>query len=753
MALRDKVRIESDQTVTGQTLERMGLTHADPLTFVASDARAFARTLANKPVKIQFLTKKDFAGATDGKTIWIDGNIAQDESMPLTERADIVKGALLDELGHILWTKHTPTQCVAMYANRRDSSLPYVPNLAMGVVNLVEDHYIVRRLLRQFPGFKKTHFATLNHYINTKERIAQYHAEIVTQGVPTLESVTAMLIIMVKGSIRLDGADGLNAIADKFELVHKMHKHESRVDLAIDITNQLLATYMSDPKSTAENVEQDQDDQDQNDDPTDAQDQPQPQDLPQPMDDEDETAEPMPMGDDDEDELDDADQGDDPIEADNSDSTPDLRDEFGGEDEDEDWDDDWDEDDSDVDENDEDLDEVEDWDDDDDDEDDIEQIDADGDLDDEDLELTDEPGDPSAVENTGADESGDGDEESEEDIIEADVKDTPNTSADQGDGSQDTYEPTFNDIEDQDADLDEILVNGGMGETTAMDEVDHTRETDTTDQVKVEYDKIAGSHMRVTYNPNPVNRKTKSMPKWDRQVALQLSKRLKLTATDEGGWTHGYRSGRILPRDIVKVARGSRTPASRFNSRQMPNLAVAILQDASGSINKTDHSMICRLCDIVIEGMDKANKGLKVWHMAYEGRNITVTKEPGKVRKVSSRQASDPGGGTPTVEAILKATELMELADPTARKMIIVITDGSPNSVKDVSGAYVNGNAAIHTFAQENRQVELMQVLVNAWTGADITHTIKVDSLNETSIVRLVTTLNAAIKATRRQRD
>lgn len=747
MALREKVRLEKDSTVTSQTLGRSGVDFVDPLDFVASDARAFVRTISDKALKIQFLTRQDFAGSTDGKTIWMDGNLAQNEEIPLTLRADIIKGALLDELGHTLWTKYTPSQCLVMYYQRHDQNLPVVPNLAKGMINLVEDHYIVRRLLRKYPGFSQTHFTTVNYYINAKERIAQYKAEIAEQGVPSLKSVVAILIIMVKGSMRLQGADGLNELADAFERVHKMHKHEERIELAIEITDRLVALYHNEPEQTVEDEpEAEQATDEQEPEPT------------QELTNDDESTD----WNDDDDDDEGQDEGQVPTMPEDGDEPMpqqvDMRDEFGGEDEDEDSpdsdeDEDYDEiDDEGWEDEDEDYDD-EDWDED---ESDNEPLSIDGD-DNTDLDMTDGDGDPSATEASDSDE--DLDDEDEDGDLD-DGSDTTGhefnedaTQANEGDGeAKDTYQPTYQDIEDEAADLDEVLINGGLGETTAMDEVDTTRTDDSPEAAVVSREKIMGSMMHVTYNPNPVNAKSDSMPKWDRQVALQLSKRLKLTAMDEGGWTHGYRSGKILPRDVVKVARGDRFPASRFNSRQMPNLNVAILQDASGSIDDHTHAINCRLCDIMIEGLDRANQGLKVWHMAYEGKDIIVSKEPGKVRKVSSRQASNPGGGTPTVETIMKAYELMERADPTARKMIIIITDGQPNNIATESGEWMRGNDAIHKFNQEQRGVELMQILVNSWQGADIQHTVKVSSLDESTIVRLVGTLNAAIKATRRQR-
>lgn len=763
--IRDKVSIEEDSSITGSILRRQQVHFVDPLTFIGQDTRAFIRTLVSRPLKVQFKTHQDaWVGATDGKTIWLDGNIAQDESIPLPQRADIIKGICLDEAGHCLWTTLTKAQCVRYYERHMNPALPYAPKAFAGIVNLLEDHYNVSRLLRKFPGFVQLHFATVSHYFNVEERIAQYRSEIAEQGVPKFKSVVAMLVICVKGHIRLKGADGLNRMADRFDEVHTLNKHEDRVALALEIFEELVQEYVTNPKDMAEDTSQPQEQEQE-------QEQPQAQAQAQENESESESeSEPSPQGMEDLDNESDEAENDSPsFEEMPEQPLGDEADEegFGGEDEDEDWDEDEDE--SDEDESDEDSEndlswgEDEDGDDWDEDEgieggeEDSETTSFDSDEDSESDESSELENDPSASESgEGEDESDEGEEvdesgSGEENDVSSDAEKGESVGANDSE-----YKPTYKDIEDEDYDLDALTQNAGVGDVTAMNDADPIREDDSPEQEIRLKERILGSDVTVVRNPDPVNSKGKTMPKWDRQVANQMKAKLQLTGTDEGGWTHGYRSGQILPRDVVKVAMGSRTPASRYNSRTMPHLSVALVQDASGSISDEDHAVICRICDIVIDAMEKANKGLKVWHMAYKGSwrtELIVSKEPGKVRKVSSRQASNPGGGTPTVEAITKVTQMMNEADATARKLIVLLTDGGPNNVTLPNGESVRGNTAIHAFNQENRDVEVMQILINSNSGADVQHTVKIKTLDDSTIARLVATLNAAIKTTRRQRQ
>ena len=254
-----KVDLSKENSITAQTLARAGIQFVDPLDFVGQDAKAFMKTLVSKQIFIQFLTDADFVAQTDSKShVWMDGNIAQDENLPLTQRADIIKGVLLDEMGHILYSKVHKNERIWHYDRVRNPQLPRMGRIFKSMESLLEDHYIVRRLIRKFPGFQATHFEAVKYYLNFEEIFGNYEAEVAAKGYPKIKTAIGLLIYMVKGDYRIPGASYLNQVADKFDEVLKMRKHEDRLDLAVEITELFGTLYTEDASKFAPEVEEEE---------------------------------------------------------------------------------------------------------------------------------------------------------------------------------------------------------------------------------------------------------------------------------------------------------------------------------------------------------------------------------------------------------------------------------------------------------------------------------------------------------------
>lgn len=669
-----------DGTLTSRTLSRMGLDRVDPMTFIHSDAVTFLRMLTNQPIPVRFLIEEDFAGRTNLEVVWLDGNLAKDGSLPIAQRADLSKGILLDEAGHILYSKIKPSERENYYRKEKAIDTPVVPALFCTVSNLLEDHYNVRRLLRHYPGFTPLHYKVVEHYMDPAERVAKYKQARAEGKAPKLETLMVTLIVAVKGDVRLAGDALLNDLADQFDKVHNTTTERDRVDLAVRITDAIALMYLDELWQE----------------PSQGQQPPSPQpsgegqgqaagDRPDANDAPDAGGEPN---------TDAEGNADGDVDSDADGDEPDTDADAGG---------------------------------------DAEQ--TVGDL----VDAEDETGEGNA--DADADSEGDG-EDAVDDSIESSDADTS------GAGEYRDRQDRAQDLEEQAAELDQddTLSNAGVPEIQPTDD-DPTREQEPVETVE-KFD-IYGQPVNLVRNPDPSStwmRQYKADKRQDALQARQLARRLRLRMEDSGGYTHGYRSGTILPRDVVKVARGSRTPASRYESNEAPDLAVMVLQDTSASIDMQQHRTLSRIAQVIVDALEPID-GIHVWHASFAGRHGTTLRlchEDGKSQRGHIMELCKPGGSTPTPVALAQAARTLN-NQPTARKVVILLTDGEPDYMHGTSG-----NDYIHTWVQENTAIQVVQVVIGRSKGADIPNTVRIDELDNEAFRRVAEVTNKAIAKARK---
>jgi Mg-chelatase subunit ChlD len=205
--------------------------------------RTFGKVLCNLPLRIDYTTSGE-AGATDAKgNIVLDGRVAQDDKIGFYRKADILKGVLLDEVGHNIWT--TPkyreiTQAANKLGHQMKIPVSVIKHLLNSVCNLVEDLHNVTMLCKKFPGFNQLHIAAVEHYMGAKttEILARYESELQMQGKPTLAAFMDALIVTTKA--RLPATGTLQKAAELALAGIEMHEPDQILAQSTELTKYIL---------------------------------------------------------------------------------------------------------------------------------------------------------------------------------------------------------------------------------------------------------------------------------------------------------------------------------------------------------------------------------------------------------------------------------------------------------------------------------------------------------------------------------
>ncbi len=153
------------------------------------------------------------------------------------------------------------------------------------------------------------------------------------------------------------------------------------------------------------------------------------------------------------------------------------------------------------------------------------------------------------------------------------------------------------------------------------------------------------------------------------------------------------RSGRRLNhRRIHRVLLGDARVFESVTENPLPNTAVHLLVDVSGSMDEQVPGITTNRCDLALDSAVALSVALESIHgvnpavIAFPGYRtmVQVLQRHGeRISRIAGRFQQGPRGGTPMYEA-LQFASCQTLLQPEPRKLLIVLTDGSPSKPEQV---------------------------------------------------------------------
>lgn len=173
----------------------------------------FVRIVTRKPIPVEFLTKDQAAGFTDGKRVFISSKIEKGD-------LDSTVGLALHEASHILLTDmrlllhlgNSIPDAVYKAGEKKGASKKITEHLVKNILNWIEDRRIDHFLYTESPGYRGYYRALYNRY---------FYADIVTKGLQSdkyrtedIDSYMFRFINMINSASQLDALNGLQEIYD-----------------------------------------------------------------------------------------------------------------------------------------------------------------------------------------------------------------------------------------------------------------------------------------------------------------------------------------------------------------------------------------------------------------------------------------------------------------------------------------------------------------------------------------------------------
>lgn len=159
-----------------------------------------------------------------------------------------------------------------------------------------------------------------------------------------------------------------------------------------------------------------------------------------------------------------------------------------------------------------------------------------------------------------------------------------------------------------------------------------------------------------------------------------------LSSPDRNGWDDGQNTGRFDRRSASKLLSGYENVFQRRWEQEGIETAVSVLIDFSGSISWARDSLR-DLSVFLAETLESAGVDYEI--NGFGSGSIYVLKPVGKklhqCRDAIGNLHRHIGGGTPTAKATLHAIRQLQQSGANKR-VLFVITDGSPDSIADVKG-------------------------------------------------------------------
>ena len=307
-----------------------------------------------------------------------------------------------------------------------------------------------------------------------------------------------------------------------------------------------------------------------------------------------------------------------------------------------------------------------------------------------------------------SDSSDSDDSDSQDDSRDSDDSDSQGDSSDSGDsGSSRTTSNTTDDKKLSNEEVEAII--------QALDEYDD----DFHDKLISSIEEMAEQHPIGQIISLPIAKNENSLPLSSdrliddnlRGIISRIKNPLKRIFHDQNYVNNSLhnRGKSISSSRLASVVIGNTKVFDSQAIHRSPNAAIALLIDKSGSMDDSDMKMANSVAYSLSTALDGIH-GVESLVAYYPLRDQDYVEHLAIVKSFeekSSIQSFNIGsfGGTPTAEAIQSATSLlMTRGEP--RKLLFVITDGDPNSVKDTELAIEEAQAlGVKVFGIGIRQV------------------------------------------------
>lgn len=165
-------------------------------------------------------------------------------------------------------------------------------------------------------------------------------------------------------------------------------------------------------------------------------------------------------------------------------------------------------------------------------------------------------------------------------------------------------------------------------------------------------------------------------------LRARLANRLHADSRTKTG--HSRRGSKIDPKRLIHAAKGDPRIFQTYREGVTVDTAVMLLADTSGSMSGPRIAVTDQALFATAAAMETM-PGVKVAVMAFPGNQLVLPFGQ-RVRHAEQRFRLSAGGGTPMAEGVRVATRLLQRrAEP--RKLLIVLTDGEPDSVPNTRAA------------------------------------------------------------------